>query len=166
MEKDLDILAAQVAAQLIRKNLTISTAESCTGGLLGHILTSISGSSNYFIGGVIAYSNRIKELILGVSQENLLKFGAVSEPVAQEMAASIRDLFNTDIGISTTGIAGPTGGTAEKPVGLVWIGVSTKVDTRTFQYHLSGNMDAVKHSTVVAALSQLLEIIDGDDAPG
>ncbi|HEY9122468.1 MAG TPA: CinA family protein, partial [Brevefilum sp.] len=112
-ERELLRLSSQLGYLLNEKGLSIGTAESCTGGLLSHILTGVSGSSDYFIGGVVAYNNRIKEQILGVSENTLIGYGAVSEQSAIEMAKGIADKFSTSIGLSTTGIAGPSGGTPE-----------------------------------------------------
>jgi len=160
MEHDLQILSASIGKALADRSLTVSTAESCTGGLLSHTLTGVSGSSQYFIGGVIAYSNQIKEEVLGVRSETLLEHGAVSEETAREMAAGIRERFNTDIGLSTTGIAGPTGGTPTKPVGLVWIGISAHEATFAFECHFKGSRDEVKVSTVSEVLTRLLEFLN------
>ncbi|MEX0600240.1 MAG: competence/damage-inducible protein A [Rhodothermales bacterium] len=116
-----------VVGRLLReRNLTIAVAESCTGGYVAHTITNVSGSSSYMLGGVIAYSNRIKTELLGVDPEVLEGDGAVSEAVARQMAAGIREHMDADIGVSTTGIAGPTGGTSEKPVGTVWIGYADR----------------------------------------
>jgi len=160
MEHDLQTLSARIGKALADRPLTVSTAESCTGGLLSHILTGVSGSSQYFIGGVVAYSNQIKEKVLGVRNKTLLEHGAVSEATAREMASGIRERFNTDIGLSTTGVAGPTGGTPSKPVGLVWIGISTHKATRAFEYHFEGSRDEVKVSTVSEVLTRLLELLN------
>lgn len=116
---------------LVDNQLTIATAESCTGGYIAHKLTSIPGSSRYFEGSIISYSNRIKEEQLGVSAKTLKKHGAVSEQTVKEMAENIRLKYNTDIGIACSGIAGPEGGTDEKPVGTVWISYSDKYQTIT-----------------------------------
>lgn len=116
---------------LVDNQLTIATAESCTGGYIAHKLTSIPGSSRYFEGSIISYSNRIKEEQLGVSAKTLEKHGAVSEQTVKEMAENIRLKYNTDIGIACSGIAGPDGGTEEKPVGTVWISYSDKYQTIT-----------------------------------
>ncbi|MFC1563875.1 nicotinamide-nucleotide amidohydrolase family protein, partial [candidate division KSB1 bacterium] len=121
---DADTIERVVGDLLRRKNLTLAVAESCTGGLLGDRLTSVPGSSDYFIQGVITYSNESKIKLLSVSPETLLKTGAVSEETAAEMAEGIKKKSGSDIGISITGIAGPSGGTPEKPVGLVYIGLS------------------------------------------
>jgi nicotinamide-nucleotide amidase len=115
-------LAEVVGKILVEKNLTIATAESCTGGMLANQITDIAGSSRYMLGGVVAYSNDVKKNILGVSQDSLDQYGAVSKAVALEMAKGVAKKLGADIGVSTTGIAGPGGGTEEKPVGLVWMG--------------------------------------------
>ena len=157
IEQDLLRISSQVGEILLKNQLTIATAESCTGGLLSHILTGVSGSSDYFIGGIVAYSNRIKESHLGVNPITLETYGAVSSPTAAEMANGVRERFQTDIGLSTTGIAGPTGGTVEKPVGLVWIGISSPQGTQTYECHFSGGRNQVKTSTVETVLQNLLD---------
>lgn len=157
MKSEIKQLSLKVGETLTKTGQTVSTAESCTGGLLAHILTGISGSSAYFAGGVVAYSNRIKEAILGVRAETLRAFGAVSEQTAREMAEGIRQKFNTDIGLSTTGIAGPTGGTPDKPVGLVWIGVSTPERTLAWECHFDDDREGVKTRTVERLLSLMIE---------
>lgn len=122
---DDDTLATVVGDLLLARGETLSVAESCTGGGLGQMLTEVPGSSAYFWGGVIAYDNSVKVGLLGVNPEDLEKFGAVSKTVAQQMAAGVKSRLGTDWGISITGIAGPAGGTPEKPVGLVYIGLAT-----------------------------------------
>jgi nicotinamide-nucleotide amidase len=114
-------LEEAVGKLLKEKGFTIATAESCTGGHLAHKLTSIAGSSEYFMGSVLAYHNHVKINQLGVSAEDIAQYGAVSEEVVTQMAANVRKLLNTDIGVATSGIAGPGGGTAEKPVGTIWV---------------------------------------------
>jgi len=160
MEHELNTLSSSIGKALADQSLTVSTAESCTGGLLSHVLTGVSGSSQYFMGGVVAYSNQIKSKVLGVRNETLLEHGAVSEETAREMASGIRERFNTDIGLSTTGVAGPTGGTPSKPVGLVWIGISTHEATCAFECHFEGSRDEVKVSTVSEVLTHLLELLN------
>jgi nicotinamide-nucleotide amidase len=133
---DDDELEDVVGKLLTERNLKIAVAESCTGGLIANRITNVSGSSNYFERGVVTYSNRSKIEILGIPEELIRRFGAVSKEVAEAMAAGIRRLAKTDIGLSSTGIAGPTGGTPEKPVGLVWIGYADAGATFALQFHL------------------------------
>lgn len=162
MENELLSLSTQIGEILIRQALTIAAAESCTGGLLSHILTNVSSSSGYFIGGVVAYSNQIKKTVLGVSDDTLEKYGAVSWQTAQEMAKGIAQEFNTHIGLSTTGIAGPTGGTPDKPVGLVWIGIHIDDINFSYECHFNGNRAAVKKQTVKALLIKLLDLLKSE----
>jgi nicotinamide-nucleotide amidase len=122
---DGDTLEAVIGRRLIEKRATLAVAESCTGGLVAHRMTNVSGSSQYFDRGVVTYSNVAKMQILGVPEEIILQHGAVSEECAKAMADGVRRISNTTYGLATTGIAGPTGGTEEKPVGLVWIGLAT-----------------------------------------
>lgn len=145
---------------LKNNRLTIATAESCTGGLIASTLTDVSGSSDYFDRGVVSYSNRAKIELLGVPKELLVELGAVSEPVARSMAEGIRKQSKVDIGISSTGIAGPKGGTKDKPVGLVFIGISTEKETIVKSFNYAGNRLDNKISTVNAALSMLLEVLE------
>ncbi len=119
-----DTLAGNLGKMLNMRNLTVSVAESCTGGNIAHYFTSNSGSSAYFKGGIVAYSNETKSKILGIDPEIITKWGAVSNEVVEAMAVSANQLFNTDFAIATSGIAGPDGGTPEKPVGTVWIAVA------------------------------------------
>ncbi len=119
---------------LLQKRLKLSTAESCTGGLVAARIVNVPGSSEYFMGGVVAYDNSIKMKVLNVSPETLLKFGAVSEETAREMVLGIKKLMNTECAISTTGIAGPTGETPEKPVGLTYIGISVGNRVEVFKF--------------------------------
>ena len=119
---------------LLQKRLKLSTAESCTGGLVAARIVNVPGSSEYFMGGVVAYDNSIKMKVLNVSPETLLKFGAVSEETAREMVLGVKKLMNTECAISTTGIAGPTGGTPEKPVGLTYIGISVGDRVEVFKF--------------------------------
>lgn len=135
-----EVSLAEVVSQLLmQKKKTLAAAESCTGGLFSHELTRFSGASGFFIGSIVAYQNKIKGRYLQVSNQTLKKDGAVSESCAKEMAAGIVKQFNSDYGISITGIAGPDGGTAKKPVGLVYIALSSKkekwTEVRCFQFH-------------------------------
>jgi nicotinamide-nucleotide amidase len=131
-----DTLEEVVGKMLLNKKATLSTAESCTGGLIAHKITSIPGSSQYFKGSVVAYANEIKENILKVNSTDLEKHGAVSKAVVLQMAANVRKIYNTDYALSVSGIAGPDGGTAEKPVGTVWIALATadKVVAKKFLF--------------------------------
>ncbi|MDJ0650846.1 MAG: competence/damage-inducible protein A [Xenococcaceae cyanobacterium MO_188.B19] len=134
--KDEDTLEAVVSKILRDRKETIAVAESCTGGGLGAIFTSVSGSSTYFLGGIIAYSNQVKMTLLDVSEATLEKYGAVSHPVAQQMAQGVKQKLNSDWGISITGIAGPDGGTDTKPVGLVYLGLaSPNGEIESFECH-------------------------------
>ncbi len=117
-----DTLEGVLGTMLRERGLTVATAESATGGLIGHRLTNESGSSDYYLGSIISYANAVKVHQLGVSEHDLEAHGAVSEPVARQMARGVRAAIEADVGVSTTGIAGPTGGTEEKPVGTVWVG--------------------------------------------
>jgi len=148
-----------VSDQLRKNNLTVATAESCTGGLLAHLLTNISGSSEYFERGVITYSNKSKMELLGIPQETIKEYGAVSKQTAKAMAIEIKEQANVDIGISTTGIAGPTGGTKEKPVGLVYIGIATSKKTEVKRFLFSKDRLQNKEKTCYKALEFLLETI-------
>ena len=163
MSERLITISEQLGQVLITQKLTIATAESCTGGLLGHLLTSVSGSSTYYLGGVIAYSNAVKESMLGVRHETLVAYGAVSEQTAKEMAAGTRERIGTDIGISTTGIAGPTGGTPEKPVGLVYIGISTAEKTVAFECHFKGSREEIKEETARTLLKKVLDALQAQE---
>lgn len=126
-----DTIEKKVGELFRRKSLTLSTAESCTGGYLAHLLTSIPGSSDYYKGSVVSYSNQIKIKELDVSSIDIERFGAVSEEVVKQMAENVRALMKTDYAIATSGIAGPNGGTEEKPVGTVWIAISSGEKTKT-----------------------------------
>ena len=159
-QEELISLSARVGRLLDEKGMTLATAESCTGGQLSHILTQVSGSSGYFIGGIVAYSNRIKEQMLNVDSTTLIKYGAVSKETAREMAQGICKKFESSIGLSTTGIAGPTGGTPEKPVGLVWIGIYINNQIHTYKCNFKGSRGTVKSSTVERILTELLEILE------
>lgn len=145
----------ELGTLLIKCNSTVAVAESCTGGLLGNWLTNISGSSKYFMGGIISYSNESKQNVLGVKEDTLIKYGAVSKETAQEMAKQTCLLFGTTYGLSTTGIAGPTGGTPEKPVGLVYIGLGTPEKTLYEKHIWTGNRVENKEYSVIAALHLL-----------
>jgi nicotinamide-nucleotide amidase len=132
-----DPLEAVVGKLLSEREKTLSTAESCTGGNIAHLITTIPGSSGYFIGSMIAYDNRIKRSILGIDELVLLTEGAVSETVVKQMAEYCRRLFNTDFAVATSGIAGPDGGSEQKPVGTLWAAVASPRETVT-EHHIFG----------------------------
>lgn len=137
---------------------TLAVAESCTGGLLGGRLTSVPGSSACFLGGVIAYSNDLKLALLKVPLTLLQTEGAVSGAVAEAMARGVLRATGADCGISVTGVAGPDGGTAEKPVGTVWIGVALPSETTSRMYHFEGDREEVREQTVQAAMELFLKL--------
>ncbi len=153
--EDEDTLEELVGKLLSEKGETLAVAESCTGGYIGHLITSIPGSSVYFKGGVIAYANEIKENELGVQHESILKYGAVSEQVVTEMAEGIRKKFKTTYAIATSGVAGPGGGTTEKPVGLTWIAISTPEKTIASNFLYGENRERNIRKTALQALNQL-----------
>lgn len=153
-EDDTDLLET-VASILLSRGKTISTAESCTGGMIANNITNIAGSSAYFKGATIAYHNDVKMEELGVSEEVLQENGAVSEPVVIQMARAAREKYQTDFAISCSGIAGPGGGSERKPIGTVWLAVTDGYDTFTNVYHFKGNRLKVKEQTVYACLLSL-----------
>ena len=157
---EIENILNSISVILMSKNLTVATAESCTGGLIGHLFTNISGSSNYYDRGVISYSNQAKIELLEVPKDLLEECGAVSEPVAKAMAEGVRKKAKVDIGISSTGIAGPTGGTEEKPVGLVYIGISTKNQNNVNKYVFSKDRLGNKEETAKHALLMLKDYLD------
>lgn len=151
--------ALSLLSELKSRGLTFATAESCTGGLVGQIITAVSGSSEVYEGGIISYSNNVKMRVLSVKPETLQCFGAVSQETAREMAKGARGATEADIAVSITGIAGPTGGTAEKPVGTVCFGISTKNDTKTYrkQFGEEKTRDEIRWMAADFALSLVLE---------
>ena len=131
---DDETFASVIGKLLIERGATLATAESCTGGQLGHRITEVAGASAYYLGGVVAYSNDIKEQLLGVHTDTLTQYGAVSAQTAEAMAIGCRKLFQTDYAIATTGISGPTGGTEEKPLGTVWIAIASEKEVVSKKY--------------------------------
>jgi PncC family amidohydrolase len=151
------ILAARVIETALSRAETLATAESCTGGLLGHLLTNVPGASKVYLGGIIAYSNAMKARMLGVLPATLAACGAVSEATALAMATGAREQACSDWAIAVTGIAGPGGGTAEKPVGLVYVAVAGPRGVHAVRHDFEGERAAIKTQTAEAALQQLLE---------
>lgn len=137
---------------------TLATAESCTGGLIGGALTSVSGSSAVYKGGIISYWSQIKEQLLSVDGETLTKIGPVSAPVAQAMARGARDTLQADIAVSVTGLAGPDGDEFGNPVGLVFIGYSDEKQTLSRQFHFAGDRESIRRQAVDEALKLILEM--------
>jgi len=152
-------LQKNIAESLTKKKLSLSVCESCTGGMLGSIITSEPGSSKYFCGGVIAYSNEVKQRVVGVRQAMLKKYGAVSAEVAREMAQGVRKRFKSDIGIGITGIAGPSGGSKRKPVGLVFISLSYNKMIFVEKYLFKGNRDRIRKKACKQALVLLNHLL-------
>ena len=149
---DRETLALVVGKLLLKNKLQLSVAESCTGGLIGSKITRVPGSSGWFAGGVISYSNHLKEVLLNVDHELLINYGAVSGPVARAMAARLADRVGTKISLSVTGIAGPDGGTEEKPVGTVYIGLFFNNQVKDTLYHFSGDRKEIQEMTAQTAL--------------
>ena len=152
---DNDQLEEKVGQLLNANNLSISTAESCTGGLVGHRLTNVSGSSDYYLGGIVSYSNSVKENNLGVAIETLNKHGAVSYETAIEMAENVRSKLDSDLGLAITGIAGPRGGTDEKPVGLTYIALADGKDTMVKEFRFLTERILNKNASCQAALNMV-----------
>ena len=148
-------VAENLVSLLTARGLTCATAESCTGGGVGSAITAVPGSSAVFAGGVISYSNEVKREVLGVSARSLETVGAVSPEVAAQMADGVRKLLKTDLAVSLTGIAGPDGGSEEKPVGLVWFGLSAKDGTRTEKAIFRGDRAQVRAQAITHALGML-----------
>ena len=153
--------ALQLIEVLRSKGIRMSAAESCTGGMIGCMMTSISGSSDVFLGSAVTYSNESKERILGVSHQTLLDHGAVSEETAREMAKGAIDVYGSDVSLAVTGIAGPGGATPEKPVGIVYIAVADGPRTVVTKNIFEGDRQAVRKQTAVEALKLLKELAEG-----
>ena len=152
-------LAPQVVRQFTEKGMTLGTAESLTAGLIAATVADVSGASAVLMGGVVSYDPRVKHEVLGVSQEVIDTVGVVSEACALQMASGARNLLKVDVALSATGVAGPTGGTAENPVGTVWLGVSTAKDTVARRFHCDGDRQSVRRQTVETALRLALDVL-------
>ena len=158
-----DRLKQRIGEILIKMNATVATAESCTGGYLAHLITSVSGSSTYFKGSVLAYDNTVKESLLSVKSSTLLAHGAVSKQVVEEMALGVQQLLKVDYALATSGIAGPTGGTPEKPVGTVWTAIATPFGVKAVLYQMgTERLWNIKRSAS-ALLLDLLHVLESDD---
>lgn len=158
--EDCESLPELVAQKLTRKGLTLATAESCTGGTIAQRLTAIPGASAFMRGGVVAYSNEVKECALGVRHETLAAHGAVSEETVREMVVGVKERLGADVAVATTGIAGPTGGTAEKPVGTVWIGLAYGDKVETKLMHYGDRRQQTIDRTVNEVYSSILKIVE------
>jgi PncC family amidohydrolase len=151
--------AEELADALTSRSWTIAVAESCTGGLVGQTITTTPGSSAYFHGGITTYSDTAKMELLGVPEECLRNHGAVSKRTALAMATGVRDAFRTDVGIAVTGIAGPGGGTEEKPVGLVFIAVAGEEDECVEELNLDGSREEIRKAATDEALKLAIEFV-------
>ncbi len=152
-------LAIQLQDLAIARGLTVATAESCTGGNIAHRITEVPGSSGYFLGGVVSYSNEVKHRVLDVPEDILQNPGAVSEPVARAMAEGVRHVTSADLAVSTTGIAGPLGGTARKPVGLVYIGLASANGVVVERHVFPGDRAAVIEAATLRSLELLVSAV-------
>jgi PncC family amidohydrolase len=150
-------LELRVGQVLTQRNETLAAAESCTGGLVGHLLTEVPGSSTYFLGGIVAYSNAAKVKLLNVAPVTLEKFGAVSRETVIEMANGVRNNFDAHFGIAVTGIAGPMGDPSDKPVGLTWMAVSSRTGTFVESHHWQGDRSENKRLSANALMEFLLK---------
>lgn len=149
-----------ISKLMSKKGLKLSLAESCTGGMISSIITSISGSSLFFLGSAVTYSNESKEKVLGVSHDTLTIYGAVSSETSIEMAKGSLKIYGSDIAASVTGISGPSGGTKEKPVGTVWIAVTDGVTVVSYENHFKGSRDKIRKQSVDALLTHIIEMIE------
>jgi PncC family amidohydrolase len=154
-------LETTIGERLRARRLTLAVAESCTGGLLSHRLTNVPGSSDYFLGGLIAYANAAKQALLGVQPATLAEHGAVSAEAAREMARGARLALGADLAVSVTGIAGPGGGTPDKPVGLTWIGLNAADVELARRFVWDADRAGNKERSAAAALQLLLDYLDG-----
>ncbi|KXI28123.1 CinA family protein [Paraglaciecola hydrolytica] len=161
MTPDIELLAQLLGQKLVTRNWTISCAESCTGGGLGYAITSISGSSSWFKQGFITYSNEAKQQLLGVSVQTLANFGAVSEQTVAAMAQGAAKTAGAEVAISVSGIAGPDGGTPDKPVGTVWFGFFIDGQTHCVTQLFKGGRQQVRIKAIEFALSRVLRLIEG-----
>ncbi|MEN9562601.1 MAG: hypothetical protein RIR73_845 [Chloroflexota bacterium] len=158
METSLEIRIGNILSE---KGLSLATAESCTGGLVASLITDVAGSSTYFLGGIVSYSNEAKASLLGVSWDTLNHKGAVSRETVIEMAQGARKVFNADIAVSVSGIAGPGGGTPDKPVGTVWLGLATPSGEEARHFVWDGDRIRNKQLSSEAALQFILDYLEG-----
>lgn len=159
-------LAERLQARCLARGVTVATAESCTGGLVAHVLTEVPGSSGYVVGGIVAYANATKERALGVAPDQLAAHGAVSAQVARAMADGARVRLAADLAVAVTGIAGPEGGTPDKPVGLTYVAVAGLGPTDVRRYTWAGDRAANKRESARAALELLLARVEDGGPDG
>ena len=152
-------LAERLQARCVARGLTLATAESCTGGLVAHLITEVPGSSAYLAGGVVAYSNPVKERELGVPAETLERHGAVSPETAAAMAAGARERLGADVAVSVTGVAGPGGGSPEKPVGLVYVHAVTPEAARGIEFTYGQDRESIRRRATVSSLHLLRRLL-------
>ena len=157
---DLKTVSADVVREFLARNLTLGTAESLTGGMIAASVAGVSGASAVLMGGVVSYDSRVTHEVLGVEQSIIDTVGVVSEPCARQMAEGARRVLKVDVAVSATGIAGPTGGTPETPVGTVFIGVSSDKGTRVDECHFMGDRQSVREQSAAHALEMALSVID------
>lgn len=157
------IAVARLGRMLKEMQLTVSTAESCTGGFIAHRLTLPAGASDYYAGSVVAYDNRVKEALLRVNRYSIETFGAVSREVAEQMAVHVAESLKTDCSIAVSGVMGPGGGSEDKPVGTVWISTFYRSHTLSHCYHFRGEREENIRQTAEAALLQLVVMIQGEE---
>jgi PncC family amidohydrolase len=162
---DLGALAVRLGEACLARDLRVATVESCTGGLVGHLITEVPGSSRYFVGGFVTYSDELKRASVGVPHDVLAAHGAVSAQVAMAMASGGRERTGADLAVSVTGIAGPDGGTPAKPVGLTYVAVADAVGVAVRRFVWSGDRADNKRRSAVAALELLLERVEAQDVP-
>ncbi|WP_445355903.1 CinA family protein [Microbulbifer sp. EKSA008] len=162
--REITELARELGGELEKRDWRVTSAESCTGGAIAAAITSVAGASSWFDGSIVSYANRIKNGVLGVDSNDLKQFGAVSEPVARQMACGVLAMMDANLAVAVSGIAGPDGGTAEKPVGTVWIAWAhaegqepVQIDAKCFLF--SGNRAEVQSQTVVEALKGMLKVV-------
>lgn len=156
MDEPLEVVAGKLLRQ---QGLRLAVAESCTGGLVGHLITNVAGSSTYYMGSVTAYAYEAKVRLLGVRWETLEKYGAVSKETVLEMACGVRRALAADIGAAVSGIAGPGGGTPDKPVGLAWVGLSAAGVDEAWRFHWKGDRVYVKEQSARAVLQRLVDYL-------
>ncbi|HVY64071.1 MAG TPA: CinA family protein [Gammaproteobacteria bacterium] len=165
-EQDLEALALRVARALLVRRWRLGVAESCTGGWIAKTLTDVAGSSDWFNGGIVSYSNAAKTELLGVGPELLAVHGAVSEPVVRAMAKGACERFHTQLAVAVSGIAGPDGGTPDKPVGTVWFAWATPAGTGAARRVFVGGREAVRRQSVAFALERLVDMVWRDERTG